>query len=135
MAWTTPETALWLALVARLWNDAWTASDTWIRNSDRHCEPEAIRSEARRWFLVDFGDWREDRETVCGQAGLDPDVIHKAALRRKELAAVADQERDRLERESIDRAMESLAVRASSMLPGRVNRAMRDLAEREEAMA
>ena len=126
---------MWLAIVARLWGDAWTATDVWIRNSDRGCNPELVRNEARRWLLLNFGDWKTDRETVCGAAGLDPDVIRRAALRRKALAEVEDQERDQRERESIDRAMESLAVRASSMQPGRVNRSLRDLVEREEAVA
>ena len=124
-----------MAVIARMWDDAWTASDTWIRNSDRHCEPSLVRAEARRWLLLDHGDWKTDREEVCAAAGIDPDVIRGAAVRRHELAGVADQERDRLERESIDRAMVRLAEKEPHMMPGRVNRALRDLAERELTLA
>ena len=56
------------------------------------------------------------------------------ALRRKKLAEVEDQERDQRERESIDRAMDTLAARAPGMMLGRVNRALRELAEREAAV-
>ena len=132
---SSPEVELWLAVVSRIWEDAWVSSNVSIRNTDRYCDPSLVRAEARRWLLLDHGSWRTDREEVCAAAGIDPDVIRGAAVRRHELAGVADQERNRLERESIDRAMVRLAEKEPHMMPGRVNRALRDLAERELTLA
>ena len=83
---------------------------------------------------MDHGTWKADREEICGAAGLDPDTIHAAAVKRNELAQVEDLERNRRERDAIDRAMARLVERAPFMMLGRVNRAMRELSAREDAL-
>ena len=125
------EAAMWLAVIARVWEDAFVSSDVWIINSDRGADPALVRSSARRWLLLNHGDWREDRETVCASAGVDPDVVRRAAQRRNELAGVEDQERNRRERESIDTAMATLVARSPSLDRVRVTRELRTLAMRE----
>jgi len=125
------EAALWIAVIARAWADAFTASNGMIIASERRADPNVVRASARRWLLLNFGEWREDREIVCTAAGVDPDVICRAARRRAELAEAEDQERNRGERESIDRAMESLVERASYLGRKRVSQDLRNLAIRE----
>ena len=100
-------------------------------NHNSNSNPNVVRAEARRWLLLDFGVWREDREIVCTAAGVDPDVVRRAAQRRNELAGVEDQERDRRERASIDMAMATLVVRSPSLNRVRVSRELRTLAMRE----
>ncbi len=132
---SSPEVALWLAVVARVWEDAFVSTNATLKTTDLRCEPDMVRAEARRWLLLDFGTWREDREAVCIMAGLDPDAIHEAALRRNKLAVVEDQERDRLEREAIDRAMERLAEREHRLPRTHVSSSLCALAARELALA
>ena len=130
----SPEVELWLAVVSRIWEDAFVSSNVSIRNTDRHCDPDMIRAEARRWLLLNHGDWRRDREEICARAGVCPDAIHSAAVRRNKLAKAEDTERNRRERVSVDMAMARLVERAPFMMLGRVNRAMRELSAREDAL-
>ena len=132
---TLPEINLFLAVVARVWDDAWLASNATLQNTDRRCEPDLVRAEARRWLLLDFGEFRADREEICTMAGLDPDAIRRAAIRRNKLAVADDQERDRQEREAIDRAMANLAERENRLMPGQINRTLKELIRREEQLA
>lgn len=76
------EELLWLAVVATAWRDAFVISDVGILNSDRACDPELVRSEARRWLTFDFGDWAEDRFEICARAGVDEKMLRNAAKRR-----------------------------------------------------
>ncbi len=78
----SPEQAMWLAVVGRAWLDAFETSDPGLKNTDRTCDPSIVRAQARRWLVLDFGGWRENRETVCIMAGVDPDTIRNAARRR-----------------------------------------------------
>ena len=73
---------MWLAVVGRCWLDAFECSDAALRTTDRRCDPAIVRAQARRWLVLDFGGWREDREMVCVMAGVDPDTIRDAARRR-----------------------------------------------------
>lgn len=127
----SPEEELWLAVVARVWEDAFEASDVWLQNSDRTCSPDLVRAEARRWLVHDFGDFRRDREEICVRAGLDPDAIHKAAIRRNKLAKVEDTERRGAEIIAIDRTFARLAANENVWTRERVTRTLRELVERE----
>lgn len=130
-----PEFELFLAVIWRAWEDAFVATNQTLKNSDRHCQPDMIRAEARRWLTLNFGEWREDREDICDRAGVDPNAVRSAAVRRLELAGVEDAERDRLERESIDRAIVSLVERAHRLTRGAVGGALGELAQREDCLA
>ena len=72
---SSPEAELFLSVVARCWEDAFVCSNVTMKNTDRKCAPDMVRAEARRWFLLDFGEWKADREDVCLMAGLDPDAL------------------------------------------------------------
>ncbi len=69
-------------MVGRCWLDAFECSDAALRTIDRRSEPEIVRAQARRWLVLDHSGWKEDRETVCIMAGVDPDLIRDAARRR-----------------------------------------------------
>ena len=76
------EQALWLAVIGRAWLDTFEVSDICLSKSEPTRKPEAVRAEARRWLTFNIDPWREDRETVCDFAGIDPDMIRNAARRR-----------------------------------------------------
>ncbi len=79
----SPEQAMWIAVVGRAWLDAFEASDHFLVQSERKAaDPEIVRAGARRWLVLDHSGWKEDRETVCIMAGVDPDTIRNAARRR-----------------------------------------------------
>lgn len=128
---SSPEVALWLAVVARVWEDAFACSDASIINTDRTCEPDMVRAEARRWLLLDFGEWKADREEVCARAGLDPDMIRAEARRRNKLAQVEDAERRQIEIATIDRAFRAMIARADSMTKAQISTSIRQMARRE----
>ena len=123
---------LWQAVIARVWDDAFSPS--WILGA-RPEEWEGVRAEARRWLLIDFGTWREDRDEVCCHADLDGDVVRRAAIKRMELARIEDKTRREKELAAIDRSFENLlASEAAGMRRADVSRAMRYLAEREASL-
>ena len=78
----SPEQHMWIAVLGRAWLDAFECSDAALRTIDRRSEPEIVRAQARRWLVLDHSGWKEDRETVCIMAGVDPDLIRDAARRR-----------------------------------------------------
>lgn len=129
----SPERGLWLSVIATAWNDAFIASDAWLRNSDRRraCEPELIRNESRRWLTLDFGDWKQDREHVCSLAGVDADVIRQAA--RKKLAEIKAGEAATAEIISLDAAFARLLDSESELTPAEIDSALAELATLEVA--
>ena len=78
------EVEMWAAVIMTAWNDAFLASDVWLKNSDRSCEPDLVRAEARRWLLLDFGTFKSDREEVCEMANID--VVRSICALLDELA-------------------------------------------------
>ena len=133
---SSPEIDLFLAVVFRMWEDAFVCGNSALKTTDRRCQPDMIRAAARRWLLLDFGDWKADREEICAMAGLDPDVVHAAAVKRLELAHVEDQERTRTERAAIDKAFAAMLERDASgtITPSGVTTTLRVLADREACL-
>ena len=131
----TSETNLWAAVVFRAWSDAFVVSNIWLHNSQRGCDPDIVRAEARRWLLLDFGDWRRDRETVCLAANLSPDMIRDAALKRIKSAHIEDKARRDKERASIDKAFEDLLAASEGLSKRNTSVKLRVLAIREALVA
>ena len=125
------ETEMWCAVVARVWDDAFLASDVWLKNSERSCDPDLVRSQARRWLLLDFGTVKSDREEVCTNANINPDMVRAAAIKRMELAKVEDVARREAQLANLDAAFEALIAREVTMRKSEVTRAMSHLADRE----
>ena len=132
---SSPEVRLYQAVIARVWSDAFILADVSIQATDRPCDPSIVRAEARRWLLLDFGDWKADREDVCILAGLDPDAVRRAAVKRLELVKATDDVERRAARiADIDAAFLDLVAREDSMPPWRINQAVKHLAEREAVL-
>lgn len=105
----SPEQALWLAVIGRAYLDAFESSDFFLVQSERkNSDPAILRAEARRWLVLDYGGWREDRETVCDLAGIDADLIRDAARRRLKVTR-ADKAME------LDRAFVKLVACSESM--------------------
>ena len=132
---TIPELALWQAVIARCWHDAYIAGDSFLRDSQRDTEPAHVRQEARRWLVSDLEPWIDDREAICALAGIDPVALRDFARRRLVLArnqdARAEQRRVARGRMDIDDAFERLLARADRMPKVAVSKALRELAVRE----
>jgi hypothetical protein len=114
----SPERALWLSVIARVWLDAFESSDYFLRASQtaeerRNFDPAISRGDARRWLTLKFDPWREDRETVCDLADLDPDTIRNAA--RRKLAALKADEIPTAEIVNLDRMFAKLVDAADGM--------------------
>jgi len=92
---SSPERALWCAVILQAWTDSFTASD-WhlLAGEDKTADPELIRGEARRFLTSDIDPWRSDREDVCAMADIDADMIRAAARKRLEASGEADGERE-----------------------------------------
>jgi len=101
---------------------------------DKFVEPDAARVSARNWLTLDFGDWQADREAVCAMAGVDPDWIRQAALRRLERARVEDVERRKRERIAIDKSLAKLAEIETEIGHKRARQRLRILVKREERL-
>jgi len=129
-----PETKLWIAVLLRAWADAFIDSDFQLISVDKIVDPDGARAAARNWLTKDFGDWREDREIVCSLAGLDPDFVRTAAIRRLERARVGDVERRKRERVAIDRAFEKLAKAEAKIGKKRAQQRLHVLVKREERL-
>ena len=131
------ETSLWAAVVSRAWSDAFLASDIWLYNSQRGCDPSTVRAEARRWLILDFGDWRDDREAVCLAADLSPDMIRDGALRRIDLARIEDKARREKQQSKLDQAFEELLQmeERGDLTKNQMSLRLRGLAIRETQIA
>lgn len=132
----TPERRLWLSVIARCWADAFEASDWFLRASEtalkrRDFDPDATRGEARRWLILDFGEWKSDRETVCDLAGVDPDLVRNAA--RRKLARVKAGEKPAAEVVSLDSMFTRLLESETTMDPDELDTALAELAALEAA--
>ncbi|MEX0922112.1 MAG: hypothetical protein WDZ84_05000 [Rhodovibrionaceae bacterium] len=128
---TSPERALWLAVLGTAWVDAFEGSDFWLSNTDRSADPELIRNESRRWLTLDFGNWKQDRETVCHLAGIDSDMLRQAA--RKKLAEVKRGAEPTAEVLSLDQAFAKLLEVEGSMDAEDIDAALAQLAKLELA--
>ena len=129
-----PESKLWIAVLLRAWADAFLDSDFQLISVDKTVDPDGARAAARNWLTLNFGDWREDREAVCSLAGLDPDFVRMAALRRLERARGEDVERMKRERIAIDQAFEKLAREEVEVGQKRARQRLRVLVKREERL-
>jgi len=83
---STPESALWAAVLERIWRDAFVDDDGVLGASAPTPEgrvetADAIRSEARRWLTANIDPWREDRETVCDFLSITPEWLRDCAVR------------------------------------------------------
>jgi len=125
---SSPEVRLWVAVVMRAWDDAFT--DAWILGARPH-EWADVRAASRRWLLLNHDGWKRDRDEVCAMAGLDGDTVRQAAMKRLKTAKVEDEARRAEALAKVDRAFEELVERENKMKPGEVTRAMRHLADRE----
>lgn len=131
----SPEQGLWLSVVARVWGDAFLVSDTWLRNSDPTCEPDLVRSEARRWLVADYGDYAIDREWCCDLAGISPEFIQSQARRKLAQAKMAEAESRQAEVVAIDRAFSVLVETENAMDGATLDAALAALAQLEAAVA
>ena len=129
-----PESKLWLSVLLRAWADAFLDSDFQLISIDKIVDPGGARAAARNWLVQDFGDWRTDREAVCSLAGIDPDFVRMAALRRLERARSEDVERRKRERVAIDEAFEKLAREEAEVGKKRAQQRLRVLVKREERL-
>ena len=125
----SPDVRMWQAVVMQAWVDAFTEGEA-IRGA-RPYEWDVVRSEARRWLLLDHGGWKRDRDDVCDNADLDGDAVRRAAIKRMETASIEDTNRRAVALAAIDRAFESLMAREDKMRRADVTRAVRHLAIRE----
>ena len=126
-----PIRTLWIAVVAQAWNDAFMAPRS-IPAGSTPGQADMARGEARRWLTLDFGDWANDRETVCELAGVDPDMLRRVA--RRKLDSIRS-ERPGAEVIDIDRAFARLLAAESRMDSGELDTALQRLAELESAAA
>lgn len=123
------ERTLWIAVMARAWDDAFTAPGS-IPAGATPGQADVVRAEARRWLILNFGRWREDRGTVCSLASVDPDMLRRAAQRK--LDSIRS-ERPGAEVIDIDRAFAKLLAAESRMNPSELDAALSDLARLEAA--
>ena len=124
----SPEQAMWLAVVGRCWLDAFECSDAALRTTDRRCNPAIVRAQARRWLVLDHSGWREDRETVCDLAGVDPDTIRNAARRRLKATRIEAAN-------DLDTAFLALVACSETLGAAELGRALAALANLESATA
>lgn len=135
---TSPEVCLWCAVLLQAWEDAFVHSDSQLSaGEDKAADPDLIRGEARRFLCASLDPWRSDREEVCSLAGVDPDMIQKAARRRLDLSREEDAEREAAARERaiarLDEMLSRLLDRSADLHPGRLDQQLRKLAEIETA--
>lgn len=126
-----PERALWIAVIANCWADAFSRSDTMIRNTDRTCDPEAERSEARRWLVTGIDPWKSWRIEVCDLADIDEPMLRAAA--RRKLEQVKANEAPTAEVINIDAAFARLLNAEGSMTAAEIDTALAELARLEAA--
>lgn len=133
---TSPECMLFKAVIARVWMDAFVASDAFlIASSDggkkEDFDPEYVRGEARRWLVLDFGDWKKDRETICHLADIDPELVRLAAKRK--LQQLKENTKPAAEIVSLDAAFAALIENESTMDSAQIDKALSQLAALEAA--
>lgn len=159
----TPERRLWLAVIDRVWLDAFVSRDPTINNSEGYSSASleiqetvahGVRSEARRWLVSRLDPWRGDRRDVCDLAGISESVLCRAAKARLAVAKAGEAEAAKVEaqaerkraynrermrhiraQQKIDRAFEELLSAESSMSSADVDSALRQLAELEQMAA
>ena len=123
------ERTLWISVIAQAWNDAFTTPRS-IPAGSTPGQADMVRGDARRWLTLDFGRWRDDRETVCELAVVDPDALRRMA--RKKLDSIKS-ERPGAEVIDLDEAFARLLAAESRMDPSELDAALSDLARLEAA--
>lgn len=132
----SPERALWLAVIARAWLDAFEASDYFLRASQtaeerRDFDPEISRGDARRWLTLDFNPWREDRETVCDLAEISESMLRNAAKAKLAQVKQAAAENRTAQVIALDTAFAALLDDSDRMAAADLNAALEALANLE----
>ena len=112
---TIVERDLWLAVVRRVLEDGLGTADL-LPGFRARMDDSFARAEARRWLVLDFGTWAEDREEVCTLAGLDPDAIRDLARRRLALVKMADAERGKRRKAALQARADQLYRRLDKLL-------------------
>ena len=134
----SPEQAMWIAVVGRAWLDAFETSDAALRTTDRRCDPDVVRAQARRWLVLDHSGWKADREMVCIMAGVDPDLIRSAARRRAACTASEDRRSKATRTEAandLDTAFLALVACSETLDAAALDKALAALADLESTAA
>lgn len=130
------ERRLWCAVIANAWHDAFTAKDSWLANSGHRSSEEVrqradmIRGESRRWLTAMWGSYQQDRQEVCELAGVDPEALRQAAMRR---LAEVKAERRSAEVVRLDDAFAKLLAHESELDPDELDERLSALAALELA--
>ena len=136
---SSPERALWCAVILQAWTDSFTASD-WhlLAGEDKTADPDLIRGDARRFLVSEIDPWRSDREDVCAMANIDPHMIRAVARKRLEASREADGEREAEAQAKaiarMDTALAALLDRSSGMSDKMLDYRLGQLAEMEAAI-
>ena len=139
---TPSEVALWRAVLARAIEDATTASDHFIAASESVggalCyDPQAVRSEARRFCVSMAEPWASDRRMVCDLADVDERRVRRVVKAWLEANREDDAARQRAteerHRRELDNRLEKLA--ASTQHQNKVDQLLGQLADIEARVA
>lgn len=73
----TNEKQLWCAVIRQAWHDFFTLA------TGDHTLTVSVRSEAESFLFDKHGNWAKSREAVCEAAGIDPDSLREAAIKKR----------------------------------------------------